>query len=158
MGAGEVYSYSQTTPLPPPPQKQRERKMNETHSSISRRWKRKHYWLQSKLRNREEKRVVGEGVPGKKQRGVREGVWMQAVSSPNNPADEKRRRARPQTESPIRGQLFPNECLLPLLHPLKTKECTYKGVRGDGMEPLGGGTALSLTIVVSLFLSWDTWK
>lgn len=64
MGAGKVYSYSQTTLLPPP-KKKRERKMNETHSSISRRWRRKPYWLKSKLRNREGKE---RGVPGKEQK------------------------------------------------------------------------------------------
>lgn len=49
--------------------RERERKMNETHSSISRRWRRKPYWLKSKQRNREGKR---EGMPGKEMKGNKE--------------------------------------------------------------------------------------
>lgn len=68
----KVYSYSHTSPLPfavLTPKK--ERKMNETHSSISRRGRRKPYRLKSKQRGwkrrarKEMERSKGAGVGGK---------------------------------------------------------------------------------------------
>lgn len=63
MGAGRVYSYSQTTSPHPP--KERE-KMNESHSSISRRCRRMVGWLKSKLKDGKKEK----GCQGKRGRGV----------------------------------------------------------------------------------------
>lgn len=104
--------------------------MNETHSSISRRWKRKHYWLKSKLRSREGKR---RGVPGKKLRGVRERVCMQVASSQKNQKMKSSTAHAPKL-SYLQGFKMNACCLSPHL---KTEECAYRRVSWEGPGLLG---------------------
>lgn len=108
------------SPSLPLPRKKRERKMNKTHSSISRRWRRKPYWLKSKLRNREGNRG---GVPGKKCRGGRIWCGVEVVSS-QKPAPRGSSIAHVPNGVTYKGPTVPKMNAYYLCHGFLKQECT----------------------------------